>query len=161
VVTAAGSNAEAVTVYTGDVTSFGFAADTTVYQYVGETSNDKLGIKVDSTNYDYVDVQIVFDEASEITWFLGFVMNGSSYLNSADAYVIAGDQIRFNQNASNPLDRVIQFLDADGNVVSSGLQKGVVYTLRVYIDGITEIQMRQIGVTAYLANVTHGVASAN
>lgn len=160
-VTAAGANANAVTVYDGDETALGFAEGTTVYQYVGETSNDKLGVKVDSVNYDYVDIQIVFDEASEKTWFLGFVMNGTSYLNGADAYVLAGDQIRFNANPSNPLDRTIQFLDADGNVVNSGLQKGVVYTLRVYIEGVTEIQMRQVGVTAYLANVTHGVVDSN
>ena len=159
-VTAAGTNKNAVTIYKGDETALGFAAGSTVYQYVGETSNDKLGIKVDSVNYDYVDVQIVFDAASTKTWFLGFVMSGSSYLNGADAYILAGDNIRFNANASNPLDRVIQFLDADGNVVSSALETGVLYTLRVYIkaNNVTEIQMRQVGVTAYLANVIHAVA---
>ena len=161
-VTAAGTNKNAVTVYNGDETSLGFAEGSIVYKYVGETSNDKLGIKVDSTNYDYVDVQIVFDAASTKTWFLGFVMSGSSYLNGADAYILSGDNIRFNANASNPLDRTIQFLDANGNVVNSALQTGVVYTLRVYIkaNNVTEIQMRQTGVTAYLANVTHGVAAA-
>ena len=158
-VVAGGSNKDAVTVYDADETLLGFAAGSRVYKYVGVDSNDKISIKVDPTKYDYVDVQIVFDEASTKTWFLGFVMSGSSYLNGADAYILGGDQIRFNANASNPLDRVIQFLDADGNVVNTALQTGVVYTLRVYIKegGVTEIQMRQSGVTAYLANVTQSV----
>jgi hypothetical protein len=155
---AGGANKNAITIYNGDETALGFTAGSTVYKYVGVDSDDKISIKTDYANYDYVDVQIVFDEVSEKTWFLGFVMSGSSYLNGADAYVLSGDQIRFNSNASNPLDRVIQFLDQDGNVVNTALEKGVVYTLRVYIKAgnVTEIQMRQAGVTAYLANVTHG-----
>ncbi|MBQ8394870.1 MAG: DUF4886 domain-containing protein [Clostridia bacterium] len=156
---AGGTNKNAVTVYQGDETALGFAEGSTVYQYVGETSNDKISIKVDYVNYDYVDVQMVFDAASTKTWFLGFVMSGSTYLNGADAYILSGDSIRFNANASNPLDREIKFLDADGNVVTSALETGVLYTLRVYIKAgnVTEIQMRQIGVTVYLANVAQGV----
>ena len=158
-ITAGGSNKNAVIIYNGDETALGFVAGSKVYKYVGETTNDKISIKVDSTNYDYVDVQMVLDAACTKTWFLGFVMSGSSYLNGADAYILSGDNIRFNANASNPLDRKIQFLDAEGNVVSSALETGVVYTLRVYIkaNNVTEIQMRQVGVTAYLANVTHGI----
>ena len=157
-VTAAGTNKNAVSIYEGDETALGFAAGSTVYKYVGETSNDKLSIKVDSVNYDYVDVQVVFDAVSTKTYVLGFVMSGTSYLNGADAYILAGDNIRFNAHPNNPLDRQIMFLDADGNVVKSALQTGVVYTLRVYIkaNNVTEIQMRQVGVTMYLANVTHG-----
>ena len=156
---AGGSNKNAVYVYNGDVTALGFAEGAVVYKYVGETTNDKISIKVDSANYDYVDVQMVFDAASTKTWVLGFVLSGSSYLNGADAYILAGDNIKFNANPTNPLDRTIQFLDSDGNVVTTALQTGVVYTLRVYIkaNNVTEIQMRQTGVTMYLANVTHGI----
>ena len=157
-VQAGGSNKNAITIYNGDETALGFATGTKVYKYVGETSNDKISIKVNSANYDYVDVQMVLDEASTKNWFLGFVMSGSSYLNGADAYILAGDGIRFNANSSNPLDRQIYFLDTDGNVVNTALETGVVYTLRVYIkaNNVTEIQMRQVGVIAYLANVEHG-----
>ena len=156
---AGGSNKNAVYVYNGDETALGFAEGAVVYKYVGETTNDKISIKVDSANYDYVDVQMVFDAASTKTWVLGFVMSGSSYLNGADAYILAGDNIKFNANPTKPLDRIIQFLDSDGNVVTTALQTGVVYTLRVYIkaNNVTEIQMRQTGVTMYLANVTHGI----
>ena len=156
-VTAAGTNKNAVTIYDGDETALGFAAGSVVYKYVGETSADKLGIKVDSSKYDYVDIQMVFDAASTKTWFLGFVMNGSAYLNGADAYILSGNSIRFNANANNPLDRSIVFLK-DGQIVNTALETGVVYTLRIHIkpNNVTEIQMRQVGVTAYLANVTHG-----
>ena len=56
------------------------------------------------------------------------------------------------------MDREIKFLDKDGNVVNTALKTGELYTLRVYIkaNNVTEIQMRQVGVTAYLANVTYG-----
>ena len=156
-VQAGGTNKNAITIYNGDPTALGYAADTTVYKYVGATSNDKISIKVDSANYDYVDIQMVLDESCTKNYFLGFVMSGGSYLNGARAYILAGDSIRFN-GSSDPLDRQIQFLDTDGNVVTTGLQKGVVYTLRVYIkaNDVTEIQMRQEGVTLYLANIEHG-----
>ena len=157
-VTAGGANKDAVSVYTGDETALGFAEGSTVYKYVGETTNDKASIKVDSVNYDYVDVQIVFDETSTKTWLLGFVMSGSSYLNGADAYILSADNVRFNANSNTPLDRVIKFFDKDGNEVTTVLQKGVVYTLRIYIkaNNVTEIQMRDIGVTVYFANVSFG-----
>ena len=157
-VQAGGSNKNAVTIYNGDETDLGFADGSTVYKYVGETSNDKISVKFGSVDYDYVDIQMVFDEASTKTWFLGFVMSGSSYLNGADAYILSGNNIRFNANANNPLDREIKFFDAEGNVVTTELKTGALYTLRIYIrpNNVTEIQMRQVGVTAYLANVTLG-----
>ena len=157
-VTAGGANKDAVSIYTGDETALGFAEGSTVYKYVGESTDDKASIKVDSVNYDYVDVQIVFDETSTKTWLLGFVMSGSSYLNGADAYILSADNVRFNANSNTPLDRVIKFFDKDGNEVTTVLQKGVVYTLRIYIkaNNVTEIQMRDIGVTVYFANVSFG-----
>lgn len=157
-ITAAGSNKAAVTRYEGDETALGFAAGSRVYTYVGATSNDKLAFMADPVNYDYVDVQMVFDSASTKTYVLGFVLSGSSFLNGADAYILAGDGIRFNANSSNPLDRKIQFLDAEGNVVNTALKTGVVYTLRIYVkaNNVTQVQMRQVGVTMYLANVSYG-----
>ena len=159
-ITAGGSNKNAVIVYKGDETELGFAEGSKVYEYKGETTNDKISITTDCENYDYVDVQLVFDATSEKTWFLGFAMSGSAYLNGADAYILAGDGIRFNANKDNPLDRKIEFFDKDGNLVSTSLKTGELYTLRVYVkaNNVTSIVMRQVGVKAYFANVTYGNA---
>ena len=156
-VQSAGSNKSAVTVYNGDVASLGFANGSKVFKYVGATTNDKVGIKVDNT-YDYFDVQLVWDANSSKTWILGFGLSGpGAFLNGADAYIVSSEGVRFNANASNPLDRQFKFFDAQGNEINTAMEKGKLYTMRVYTTGnLVEFQMRTTGVTLYLANVTYG-----
>ena len=152
-VQAAGSNKNAVTIYSGDVASLGFADGSKVFKYVGETTNDKLSIKVDNT-YDYVDVQLVFTAGNG--YVFGFAVSNGTYLNSSAAYVLDPSNIRINGSAA--MDRVIKVFDASGNEVDTLFQMNTLYTLRIYVKAgdVTEFQMRQTATTLYIANVTYG-----
>ncbi len=150
-----GTNKNAVTIYTGDETALGFAQGSTVYKYVGVSdSADKFSVKVDYT-YDYVEFQLVVTEGD--TWFWAFVKNGGNYLNGGQGYVLDPSNLRFGNGDKN-LDRVIKVFDANGEEVNTLLSANVRYTVRFYVKAgnVEEIQMRQTGVTYYLANVTYG-----
>ncbi len=157
-ITAGGSNIGAVTVYEGDETALGFAEGTTVYQYVGvDSSTDKAAIKVDSTNYDYVEVEFVIAEGDGYFFMHG--LKGGNWHNSGTSYVIDPSWIRLADGNNSDSDRTIEIFDADGNKVTSQMANNVVYTLRVYIKvgELDEIRISKNGSTIYLANVTHGV----
>ncbi len=154
-VQSAGSNKSAVTVYNGDVASLGFANGSKVFKYVGATTNDKIGIKVDNT-YDYFDVQLVFTEGNG--YMFGFAVSNGTFLNNSAAYVLDPSNVRINANGV-AMDREIKVFDANGNEFNSNLfQMNTLYTLRVYVKAgdVTEFQMRQTNTTLYLANVTYG-----
>lgn len=153
VVTAGGTNKSAVGICSESVD--GFAEGTRIYKYVGETTNDKISIKVDSTNYDYVDFQLIITEATS-KYFFAFAMNGGSYLNGSSPYILSPENIRINSGAT--MDRVIQVFDKNGNEYKSTFALNTLYTVRVYIKAgnVTELQMRQTGMVAYIANVKHG-----
>ena len=154
-VQSAGSNKSAVTVYNGDVESLGFANGSKVFKYVGATTNDKIGIKVDNT-YDYFDVQLVFTEGNG--YMFGFAVSNGTFLNNSAAYVLDPSNVRINANGV-AMDREIKVFDANGNEFNSNLfQMNTLYTLRVYVKAgdVTEFQMRQTNTTLYLANVTYG-----
>ena len=158
-ITAGGTNKDAISIYKGDETQLGFADGSIVYQYVGQSSStDNVSIKVDSSSYDYVDVQLVIAEfTSSSKWINGFALNGSSYINGGAAYILDPSWIRVNSTTITTMDRVIEVYDANGVKYNSAWQVNTLYTLRFYIKAgnATEIQMRTLG-TIYFANVTFG-----
>ena len=158
---AGGSNTTAVTMYRGDVTALGFAAGSTVYKYVGvDSSSDKASIKVDSTKYDYVEVQLVIAEGDGYFFMHG--LKGGSWHNNGTSYVVDPGWIRLGDGKNSPSDRVIEVYDANGNKVTSLMSKNVLYTLRVYIKvgELDEISISKANETIYFANVKQGVASS-
>ena len=157
-ITAGGSNINAVTVYKDDVTALGFAAGTTVYQYVGvDSSADKVAVKVNSADYDYVDVQFVI--ASGDGYFFLFGLKGGNYYNYGVSYVIDPSWIRLGDGNNTPSDRRIEVYDADGNKVTSSMETGKLYTLRVYtkLGELDEIRIGQRNSTIYFAKVEQGI----
>ncbi|MBQ8405030.1 MAG: DUF4886 domain-containing protein, partial [Clostridia bacterium] len=153
-----GSNADAVKEYDGDVTALGFAEGTTVFEYVGVNSDtDKASIKVDSVNYDYVEVQFVIT-AGDGYFFMHGLKEGNWY-NSGISYIVDPSWIRLGDGNNTVSDRRIEVLDADGNNVTSLMSKNVLYTLRVFIrvGELDEIRISKNGSTIYFANVTHGL----
>lgn len=158
-VTAGGSNTLAVSKYRGDVTQLGFAAGTTVYQYDGvDSSTDKAAIKVDSANYDYVDVQFVIGKGDG--YFFMYGRKGGSYHNGGVSYIVDPSWIRLGDGKNSSSDRVIEVFDANGNKVTSLMSKNVLYTLRVYtkVGALDEILIGKTGSTIYFANVQQGIA---
>ncbi len=158
-VTAGGSNATAVSKYFGDETELGFAEGTTVYQYVGVDSGaDKAAIKVDSANYDYVEVQFVIAKGDGYFFMHG--RKGGNYHNGGASYVIDPSWIRIADGSNSPSDRVIEIFDANDNKVTTLMNTNVVYTLRVYVKvgELDEILISKSGSTIYFANVKQGVA---
>lgn len=158
-VTAGGSNTLAVSKYRGDVTQLGFAAGTTVYQYDGVDSGaDKAAIKVDSANYDYVDVQFVIGKGDG--YFFMYGRKGGSYYNGGVSYIVDPSWIRLGDGKNSSSDRVIEVFDANGNKVTSLMSKNVLYTLRVYtkVGALDEILIGKTGSTIYFANVEQGLA---
>ncbi len=141
--------------YDGDETALGFSEGSEVYEYAG---NGSVSFAVDSTNYDYVDVQFVIDSGNGYFFMYGFA-NGEQ-LNVG--YVIDPANIRMNDGApySNPTkpDRRIEIYDANGAKVSSLMKEKVLYTLRVYIKvgELDKISISNSGATMYFANVTYG-----
>lgn len=155
---AGGSNTTAVTVYKGDVTALGFAEGTTVYEYVGVNSDtDKAAIKVDSVNYDYVDVQFVITKGDG--YFFLFGRKGGNWHNGGLSYVVDPGWLRFGDGTSS--DRVIEVFDAQGNKVTALMSANTLYTLRVFtkVGELDEILIGKNGSTIYLANVTQGLES--
>lgn len=158
-VTAGGSNAIAVSKYRGDVTALGFAEGTIVYEYVGvDSGTDKAAIKVDSANYDYVEVQFVIAKGDGYFFMHG--RKGGNYHNGGASYVIDPSWIRIADGSNSPSDRVIEIFDANGTKVTSLMKTNVVYTLRVYVKvgALDEILISKNGSTIYFANVNQGIA---
>ena len=156
-VTAGGSNTTAVTTYKGDVTALGFAEGTRVYEYVGvDSSADKASIKVDSTQYDYVEVDLVIAKGSGYFFMHG--LKGGVWHNKGTSYVVDPGWIRLGDGNNTASDRVIEIYDANGNKVTSLMKNNVVYTLRVYIKvgNLDEIRISMSGSTIYFANVKQG-----
>lgn len=156
-VTAGGSNATAVTTYKGDVTALGFAEGTRVYEYVGvNSSSDKASIKVDSSQYDYVEVDLVITKGSGYFFMHG--LSKGNWHNSGTSYVVDPGWIRLGDGNNTASDRVIEVYDANGNKVTSLMKNNVVYTLRVYIKvgNLDEIRISMNGSTIYFANVKQG-----
>ena len=156
-VTAGGSNATAVTTYKGDVTALGFAEGTRVYEYVGvDSSSDKASIKVDSSQYDYVEVDLVIAKGSGYFFMHG--LSKGNWHNSGTSYVVDPGWIRLGDGNNTASDRVIEVYDANGNKVTSLMKNNVVYTLRVYIKvgNLDEIRISMSGSTIYFANVKQG-----
>lgn len=154
---AGGSNNTAVTKYKGDVTELGFAEDTTVYEYVGvDSSADKAAMKVDSANYDYVEVDFVIAQGSGYFFLHG--LKGGNWHNNGTSYVVDPGWIRLGDGNNTASDRVIEVYDANGNKVTSLMKNNVVYTLRVYIKvgDLDEIRISMSGSTIYFANVKQG-----
>ncbi len=157
-VTAGGSNVEAVKEYDGDVTALGFAEGTTVYKYVGVDSvADKVAIKVDSTNYDYVEVQFIIASGDGFFWMHG--RKGGNFYKNGVGYVIDPSWIRLGDSNNSPSDRRIEIFDADGNKVTSLMENNVLYTLRVFtkVGELDEILISQSNETIYLANIKQGL----
>ena len=159
-VTTGGSNATAVTVYKGDETALGFAEGSTVYEYVGvDSSSDKAAIKVDSSKYDYVEVQFVIAKGNGY-FFLHGRKDGNWY-NKGISYIIDPSWLRLGDGNNTPSDRVIEVYDADGNKVTTLMKNNVLYTLRVYVKvgELDEITIGMSGSTIYFANVSYGCDS--
>ena len=156
-VTAGGSNATAVTTYKGDVTALGFAEGMRVYEYVGvDSSSDKASIKVDSSQYDYVEVDLVITKGSGYFFMHG--LSKGNWHNSGTSYVVDPGWIRLGDGKNTASDRVIEVYDANGNKATSLMKNNVVYTLRVYIKvgNLDEIRISMSGSTIYFANVKQG-----
>ena len=132
----------ALSVYEGDVTALGFAAGSKVYQHASVSSDgwtDRVKIVTDSTK-EYLEVEFRFTTAYGIQLWIG---------TACTAYAVSSTGV-----CDAATDRTIQVLDASGNVVTSGIQANTVYTLRIQLNGATQVQ---IGVynyttTLYLAN---------
>ena len=144
-------------IYKGDETALGFAEDTTVYEYVGVENGDYVAIKVDSTNYDYVDVQFVITSGEGYFFMHG--LSGGSYHNNGASYVIDPSWIRIADGNNSDSDRTIEIYDASGNKVTSLMANNVLYTLRVFtkVGELDEIRLSKSGSTIYLANITQGL----
>ena len=154
-VVSGGSNVNAVTVYEGDETALGFAEGSRVYKYEGvNASTDKAAIAVDSSSYDYVDVQFVIGEGDG--YFFLYALKGGNFLNSGSFYVIDPSNIRL--ASGSVMDRAIQVFDANGKMASSLMSKNTLYTLRVYIKAgeVDQIMLGKDASTIYLANVSFG-----
>ncbi|MBQ5930258.1 MAG: hypothetical protein IIX02_05645 [Clostridia bacterium] len=157
-VTAGGTNANAVSKYTGDVTALGFAEGTTVYQYVGTDSvSDKAAIKVDSVNYDYVEFDFVIGSGDG--YFFGYVLKNGSFLNNGASYVIDPSNLRLANG--NAMDRVIQVFEANGQPAATLMKTNTLYKMRVFIKAgnVDQVMIAKTGSTIYLANVTFGLAA--
>ena len=155
---AGGSNATAVSVYADDVTALGFEEGTIVYEYVGVDSGaDKAAIKVDSANYDYVDVQFVIAQGDG--YFFLYGLKGGNWHHGGTSYVIDPSWLRFGDNSAS--DRIIEVYDAQGNKVNTLMKNNVLYTLRVYtkVGELDEILISMSGSTIYFANVKQGLES--
>ncbi len=140
--------------YDGDVTALGFAEDSEVYKY--ETSNyssNRLYFEVDSTNYDYVEVDV--NITSSTTWFFMWGLKDSSWHNSGKSYVMDPSNLRFSDNST--CDRRIEFYNADGTKVTTLLSSNTLYTIRIYIKvgELTKICFAQ-NMTMYIANLRFG-----
>ena len=147
-----GHSNETAAEYTGDVTALGFAEGTKVYeQTVANGWNDRVAIEVDSA-YDYVDIQFVLSsKVSLCIW-----INGESGGMLTGNYTVDGSGNAAAVNGA--LERKIQVLDKDGNVVTTELELNKVYVLRIYIDGLAKVQLSTFsGATKlYYGNVSFG-----
>ena len=153
-----GSNPDAVKEYEGDVTELGFAEGTTVFEYVGVNSDtDKAAIKVDSANYDYVEVQFVIKSGDG--YFFMFGRKGDSWHNGGISYVIDPSWIRISDGNNTPADRRIEIFDAAGNKVTALMSTNTLYTLRVFtkVGELDQVLIGKNGSTIYFGNVTQGL----
>ncbi len=161
-----GHSGETLSKYTGDATAYGFA-DT---DYVFEANmtaawNDRAIIAVDSTNYDYMDVEFVV--TSGAWYFNAWVVNAGgmldgSYLvaeNASNETFGSGYAPHTPNTGANGGNTKIQVLDTDGNVVTGGRSVGTRYVLRVYLDNesLTKVHVGQANTTILFANVTFGI----
>ena len=141
--------------YDGDVTALGFAEGTRVLKAGIDpsvwdnayASRAKLGY-ID-TNYDYVDIQLSLNKSCAFTMWDGV----------STSYTVTATSVTPNPAANT---RTIQFLDANGNAVTS-FAANTVYTLRVYMkatngDVLKNFQLTTTtaGAVIYFGNVTFG-----
>ena len=148
--------------YADDVTALGFAAGTKVVQAGIVTENGwddqyatraKLGTV--PAGYDYVDIQFSLNKSAVLTVWDG--VNVSYVVSAAGVTASTG----------NPYDRVVQVLDANGNVVSAqAFTPNTVYTLRMYLadtNGVNYVKNLQLtttttGAVVYFGNINFGMA---
>ena len=163
-----GHTGENLSKYKGDATAYGFGAEDYVFEGVMSSSwNDRVIIPVDSTNYDYMDVEFVV--TSGLWYFNMWVVNANEMLDGS--YLVAENAGNttygsgfavYNDNPET--DKVdgktrIQVLDVDGNVVTGVRTVGTRYILRVYTndESLTGVQLGQANTTILFANVTYGI----
>ncbi|MBQ7373271.1 MAG: DUF4838 domain-containing protein [Clostridia bacterium] len=155
--------------YTGDQTTYGFSAEDYVFEAtMTDAWNDSVIIPVDSTNYDYMDVEFVVTSGE--WYFNAWVVNADrmldgSYLVAENAsnstygsgYAVYND----NTETTDVVDGKtrIQVLDVDRNVVTGVRTVGTRYILRVYTndESLTKVQLGQANTTILFANVTYGI----
>ena len=140
-----GHSNETLPTYTGDVTELGFAEGTEVFvQTINSGWNDRIIYAVDPT-YDYVDIQFVGGGVTQIfVWTCGMDGNmtvGNYILNSDGSITLQPGGP--NQDV-NPPEREMYILGADGNPVTAW-EAGKVYTLRIYIENLTKVQLGNFG----------------
>jgi len=143
---------EEARVYAGDVTALGFAAGTKVYEQVSTDGwNDRVIINVDSS-YDYIDIQ--FSVSAVNMAFTVWIDNAAGMI--AGNYDIGNTGVVTALNGA--LERKMQILDAEGNAITSMIQVGTVYTLRIYIDGLTRVELGSFSspITLYYGDITFG-----
>ncbi len=143
---------ESASVYAGDVTALGFAAGTKVYEQISNDGwNDRVIINVDSS-YDYIDIQFSVSAADMVF---------TVWIDNAEG-MIPGNYNVSNVGEATPLngavERKMQILDAEGNAITSAIQTGTVYTLRIYIDSLAKVELGSFStpITLYYGDITFG-----
>ncbi len=157
---------ENVSRYTGDATAYGFADTDYVFEApMAAVWDDRAVIAVDSTNYDYMDVEFVVTSGD--WYFLAWVVNAGgmldgSYLvaeNTSNATYGSGYAPHTPNTGASGGNTKIQVLDTNGNVVTGVRSVGTRYILRVYLDdeSLTQVHLGQANTTILFANVTFGI----
>ena len=160
---AAGAN---LSQYAGDATAYGFANTDYVFEATMTAAwDDRVIIPVDSTAYDYMDVEFVV--TSGLWYFNAWVVNAGGMLdgnylvaeNASNATYGSGYAPHTANTGANGGNTKIQVLDVDGNVLTGARTVGTRYVLRVYLDNesLTQVQLGQANTTILFANVTFGM----
>ena len=142
-------------IYSGDVTSLGFASGTTVYEVVGPQSNAsdvKLVAQVDASQ-DFAKIDFVL---SASTTSLGLWITAEN--KHLGYYTLKANE--FTTDGSGDPSRTIFVTDKDGNDITA-FEANKVYTLYVGLDGREKtIQLSTwSSLTIYAANFGHVNAS--
>ncbi|MBQ7770784.1 MAG: hypothetical protein IJ373_06320, partial [Clostridia bacterium] len=150
------ANMAKLSAYDGDVTALGFAEGSNVFEVVNTNLwNDRIVFPADSTNYDYVEFDVVL--STDIPTFTAWPSNGT---NTQGSFSIYGAQMQ----TSDSLLRSVEVFDKDGNTFAnqytSGFKANTFYTIRVCFTKNETVKYLHFGTstlqTYYVSNARWG-----